>query len=46
MRCPTCHGKTRVIDTTKKKICIVRRRECRACGRRFNTIEIIDKDST
>lgn len=41
MRCPHCHGQdTHVVDTFRDKTGRVRRRrECRACGRRFSTVE-------
>ena len=40
MICPVCGSKTAVIDTKPAEDEIIRRRECRACGRRFNTIEV------
>ncbi len=40
MRCPYCGSKrTRVIDTTRKEHSIRRRRECKACEKRFSTVE-------
>ncbi len=40
MRCPYCGSKrTRVIDTARKEHSIRRRRECKACDRRFSTME-------
>ncbi len=41
MRCPYCHAlNSRVVDTFRDKTGRVRRRrECRACGKRFSTIE-------
>lgn len=40
MRCPYCDSKrTRVIDTTRKENSIRRRRECKACEKRFSTVE-------
>ena len=40
MRCPYCDNKrTRVIDTTRSEQSIRRRRVCRACERRFSTME-------
>ena len=40
MKCPYCSNKrTRVIDTTRSEQSIRRRRVCRACERRFSTIE-------
>jgi transcriptional repressor NrdR len=40
MRCPYCgNARTRVIDTTRKPQGIRRRRVCKACGRRFSTVE-------
>jgi transcriptional repressor NrdR len=42
MNCPYCEAsdKSRVVDTTRdKKGGIRRRRECKACGRRFSTYE-------
>ena len=43
MTCPDCNEKTKVIDSTAFEDSIERRRECLACGYRFNTIEI-DKE--
>ena len=40
MNCPYCNGKrTRVIDTARNARGVRRRRECRDCGQRFNTVE-------
>jgi transcriptional repressor NrdR len=40
MRCPYCDSaRTRVIDTTRNSRGVRRRRECKACGRRFSTVE-------
>ena len=40
MRCPYCNSaRTRVIDTTHSAQGIRRRRECKACGQRFSTVE-------
>jgi len=40
MRCPYCGSKqTRVVDTARKEHSIRRRRECKACERRFSTME-------
>jgi len=42
MKCPYCgvHGETNVIDTTHDAHgSIRRRRECKACGKRFSTVE-------
>ncbi len=41
MQCPYCgYARTRVVDTTRaSRGGIRRRRECRACGRRFSTME-------
>jgi len=40
MKCPYCgSARTRVIDTTRGARGVRRRRECRACGRRFSTME-------
>ncbi len=41
MQCPYCgHARTRVVDTTRDaRGGVRRRRECRACGRRFSTME-------
>ena len=39
-KCSVCKGKTGVNDTNVTKEGIVRRRYCRACGRKFNTIEL------
>ena len=45
MRCPKCGGgDTRVIDSRTQEVtnAIKRRRECRACGYRFTTYEVIE----
>ena len=40
MKCPFCGDmRTRVIDTTRNARGVRRRRECKACGRRFSTVE-------
>ena len=40
MRCPYCDsGQTRVIDTTRNRRGVRRRRVCKACERRFSTVE-------
>lgn len=40
MRCPYCDSaKTRVIDTTRSARGVRRRRVCKACDRRFSTVE-------
>lgn len=40
MNCPYCEGnKTRVIDTSRNARGVRRRRACRRCGQRFNTVE-------
>jgi transcriptional repressor NrdR len=40
MKCIYCgHGKSKVIDTRDSSEKIRRRRECKACGRRFTTYE-------
>lgn len=40
MKCPFCGSKeTRVVDTARKEHTIRRRRECKACGKRFSTME-------
>jgi transcriptional repressor NrdR len=40
MKCPYCGDtRTRVIDTTRSEQSIRRRRECKACKRRFSTVE-------
>lgn len=43
MTCPVCEGKTGVIDSRPEPDCICRRRECKVCGFRFDTIEL-DED--
>lgn len=40
MICPLCGGQTAVVDSRPSEDDITRRRECRACGHRFTTIEI------
>lgn len=44
MICPDCKGPTKVIDTDKGEVSIRRRRECKDCGFRFTTYEIIADD--
>ena len=39
MNCPNCGEATKVVDSRQDKY-IKRRRECLACGHRFNTYEI------
>ena len=40
MKCPFCGDmRTRVIDTTRNTRGVRRRRECKACGQRFSTVE-------
>ena len=40
MKCPYCgHARTRVVDTTRSAVGVRRRRECKACGQRFSTVE-------
>lgn len=43
MKCPKCFCSTIVVDTTTKIDCNERRRECKNCGYRFNTVEV-DED--
>lgn len=38
---PECGGKTRVVDSRGKH----RRRQCKDCGHRFNTREILVKEN-
>lgn len=40
MDCPVCGGATVVADSRGAGDQIKRRRRCRACGYRFNTIEL------
>ena len=39
MKCPYCGNKSRVVDTRSAGEGVRRRRECKACGRRFTTYE-------
>jgi transcriptional repressor NrdR len=40
MECPYCgNARTRVIDTTRNARGVRRRRTCKACGKRFSTVE-------
>lgn len=41
MRCPTCNGDTRVLESRAAEggLAVRRRRACSACGRRFTTFE-------
>jgi len=42
MQCPNCKStKLRVVDTGHQGEVILRRRECKECGERFNTCEAI-----
>ena len=40
MNCPQCQGKTRVVDTTKKKTIVTRLRQCEVCGMAIITDEV------
>ncbi len=42
MVCPKCGNDTKVIDSREDEMLIAvnRRRECRTCAKRFNTVEI------
>lgn len=40
MKCPSCGGATKVIDSRKKPEYLYRRRVCRLCGTRFSTKEV------
>lgn len=40
MRCGVCQGRTGVVDTLTASESVVRRRECKLCGHRFNTKEV------
>ena len=40
MTCPYCEGPTGIADSRKNEDSIIRRRECKKCGKRFKTIEI------
>ena len=37
MKCPSCGGLTRVLETREDR----RRRACEACGHRFSTVEVL-----
>ncbi len=39
MICTQCSGQTFVVDTQKDSQSVIRRRECKECGCRFNTRE-------
>ena len=45
MDCPKCWEKTGVIDSRPSNwlLAVHRRRECKTCGHRFNTIEIAEE---
>lgn len=43
MTCPLCEEKTKVIDSRPNLDSVWRRRECTACGYKFNTVEM-DED--
>lgn len=40
LRCRVCKGITGVVDTYTGSRSVVRRRECKSCGNRFNTREL------
>ena len=40
MKCPECGGTTNVVDSREFDGNLNRRRECKSCGYRFNTIEV------
>ena len=40
MTCPYCEGPTGIVDSRKNEESVIRRRECKKCGKRFKTIEI------
>ncbi|MDP2481769.1 MAG: transcriptional regulator NrdR, partial [Candidatus Palauibacterales bacterium] len=47
MRCPTCdHIEDRVVDSRLSRggRAIRRRRECIACGQRFTTYELVERE--
>lgn len=45
MVCPSCSGKMMIIDSRHGMgNVITRRRECRDCGKRYNSTEILDVD--
>lgn len=39
--CPKCHGPSRVTNTRDALDTIYRRRECKACGERWSTHEVM-----
>lgn len=40
MQCPYCkHSRSSVVDTSRKKRGVRRRRECKNCGKRYSTFE-------
>lgn len=44
MKCPACgNTKTGVIDSKVEEDCVNRRRTCKVCAHRWNTIEV-DRD--
>lgn len=43
MTCPQCNGRTEIYDSRHEDDAVNRKRQCRKCGFRFQTIEI-DKD--
>ncbi len=42
--CDECGGQTRVIDSYPTSDAVIRQRECKTCGKRFITIEIVSYD--
>jgi len=41
-----CKVKTKVIDSRERERIFVRRRECPKCKKRYNTKEVIEKETT
>lgn len=39
IRCPTCHGQTKVLETRPRTFGVYRRHKCLKCGEKFTTHE-------
>lgn len=45
MDCPTCHRVTHVVDSRREGDKVFRRRGCKLCGTKFNTVETFLADA-
>lgn len=44
IRCPICHGQTKVVESRPRTFGVYRRHECLACTKRFTTRERIEDE--